>query len=126
MPFDSKYDDVFFVAIAPAAKAVGANARRVDREEFTGDIVSKIRALIGESAAVVIDLSEARPNVLYEAGYAHALGKPAVHICMSPLKELPFDVSHWNTLMYAAGQTHVLKQGLTKRLREVMKMRAAA
>ena len=29
--------------------------------------------------AVIVDLSEAKPNVLYEAGYAHALNKPCIH-----------------------------------------------
>ena len=66
-----------------------------NRVEFAGDIVDEIRRLIEASIAVIIDLSEAKPNVLYEAGYVHALGKPTVHICSTPMSGLPFDVRNW-------------------------------
>src|SRR5207247_7323719 len=81
MPFDRQYDDTFFVAMTHAARRVNAACKRVDRTDFTGDVVSEIRRLIETSIAVLVDLSEVKPNVLYEAGYAHALLKPSVHIC---------------------------------------------
>jgi hypothetical protein len=105
MPFSREYDDTFFVAMSYAADQVDAACTRVDQTEFAGDVVDEIRRLIKESVAVIVDLSEARPNVLYETGYSHALKKPAVHICSTPLAELPFDVRNWNTLEYARGQT---------------------
>jgi len=117
MPFEQQYDDVFLVAMSHAAKKVGAVCLRVDKADFTGDIVLEIQSLIRRSVAVISDLSESKPNVLYEAGYAHALNVPTVHISSTPLSELPFDVSHWNTLAYHAGQTHQLKDPLAKRLR---------
>ena len=80
MPFDLQYDDVFFVAMTHAARQVGSVCRRVDQEEFTGNIVAEIKRLIRTSEVVIVDLSEAKPNVLYEAGYTHALDKPVVHI----------------------------------------------
>lgn len=101
-----------------AAQQVGSVCRRVDQEDFTGDVVSEIERLIRTSEAVIVDLSETKPNVLYEAGYAHALdNKPVVHISSSPLSNLPFDVSHWNTLSYSAGRTYALRAPLTRRLR---------
>lgn len=120
MPFAADYDDVFFVAMAPAAKDLNATCIRIDKEEFVGDIPSRIRQDIQKSAAVIIDMSGANPNVLYEAGFAHALGKPAVHISSTPLKKLPFDVSHDNTLQYSTGQTYKLKDALFKRLKAVL------
>jgi len=69
---------------------------------------------------VIVDLSEAKPNVLYEAGYAHALRKPVVHICSTPLSELPFDVRNWNTIAYRRGQTALLREPLARRLKAVM------
>jgi hypothetical protein len=120
MPFDEQYDDVFFVAVVPAAKDLNATCIRVDQEEFVGDIPSRIRKDIRRSSAVIVDLSGARPNVLYEAGFAHALGKPAVHICSTPIGQLPFDVSHNNTLVYSQGQTYRLKDKLLRRLEAVL------
>ena len=119
MPFDRKYDDTFFVAMVPAAEEIGAACNRVDKSEFSGDIVDEIRNMIELCSAVIVDLSESKPNVLYEAGYAHALNKPVVHVCSSPLKDLPFDVRNWNTLPYELGQTSALKGKLKKRLSKI-------
>jgi len=120
MPFSSEYDDTYFIAMSHAAEQVGAECKRVDLKEFSGDIVTEIKRLISASVAVIVDLSEAKPNVLYEAGFAHALHKPTVHICSTPLSELPFDVRNWNTLTYRRGQTALLREPLARRLKAVM------
>lgn len=120
MPFSRKYDDTYFVAMAYAAKEANASCKRIDNEEFTGDIVEELKRLIKQSIAVIADLSESKPNVLYEAGYAHALGKPTVHICSTPLPELPFDVRNWNTIEYQLGQTTALREPLARRLNALL------
>jgi len=120
MPFDREYDDTYFVAMSYAADRVRAACVRVDKEEFSGNIVEEIRHLIKASAAVIVDLSEGKANVLYEAGFADALGKPTVHICCSPTNELPFDVRGWNTVQYVRGQTIALREPLARRLGAVI------
>jgi len=125
MPFSREYDDVFFVSMAFAAESVGATCKRVDKEDFEGDIVEEIRRLIRESIAVIADLSEARPNVLYELGYAHALKKPTVPLCSTPLGELPFDVRNWNTIEYTKGGTHQLREQLKRRLKAAITRQSA-
>ena len=120
MPFSSEYDDTYFIAMSHAAQQVDAACKRVDRSEFSGDIVDEIKRLIASSVAVIVDLSEAKPNVLYEAGFAHALKKPTVHISSTPLSDLPFDVRNWNTLPYQRGQTIKLQEPLARRLKVVM------
>lgn len=120
MPFTGPYEDAFFVAITHAAEKVGAAAKRVDSDPYSGDVVERIKELIRSSAAVVADLSESRPNVLYEVGFAHALEKPTVAICSTPLSDLPFDVRNWNTLPYSVGRTHELRERLAERLRAVL------
>jgi hypothetical protein len=120
MPFAPQYEDVFFVAMSHAAEQVGAVCDRVDRREFQGNVVEEIHRMIRRSTAVIVDLSEAKPNVLYEAGYAHALKKPCVHICSTPLDKLPFDVAQWKTTVYHAGQTHKLQKELTQRLKAIL------
>jgi hypothetical protein len=116
MPFSSEYDDTYFVAMIPAAKEVNATCKRTDKEDFSGDIVSAIKTRIKQSIAVIADLSEANPNVLYEVGYAHALNKSIIHICCTPLDKLPFDVRNWSTISYERGRTHLLCKPLVTRL----------
>jgi hypothetical protein len=121
MPFDRKYDDTFFVAMTYAAEKIDAVCRRVDKEEFAGDIVEEIKRLICASIAVIVDLSESRENVLYEAGFAHALRRPTVHICSTDLALLPFDVRNWNTISYKLGGTVALRRSLAKRLASALR-----
>jgi hypothetical protein len=120
MPFAPQYEDVFFVAMRYAAAQIGAVCTRVDRREFQGSVVDEIQRLIRESIAVFVDLSEAKPNVLYETGYAHALKKPCIHICSTSLEKLPFDVLQWKTTKYNPGQTHKLGKELAQRLKDAL------
>jgi hypothetical protein len=120
MPFAPQYEDVFFVAMSYAAEQVGAVCDRVDRREFQGNVVEEIHRMIRKSVAVIVDLSESKPNVLYEAGYAHALKKPCVHICSTPVEKLPFDVAQWKTTLYQPGQTHKLQKELAQRLKAIV------
>lgn len=120
MPFAPQYEDVFFVAMRSAAEQAGAVCDRVDRREFQGSVVDEIHRLIRKAVAVFVDLSESKPNVLYEAGYAHALKKPCIHICSTPVEKLPFDVAQWKTTRYRPGQTHKLTVELARRLKAML------
>jgi hypothetical protein len=120
MPFAAEFDDVYFVAMLGAAAAVGAACRRLDHEEFVGEIGPRMTHAIRSVDAFIADISGANPNVMYELAYAHALNIPAVHISNTPPAELPFDVRAWNTIIYERGRTHLLRTALEKRLRAVL------
>jgi hypothetical protein len=120
MPFKPQYEDVYWFAMAAAAEAVGATCIRVDREDFDGDIPARIKEDIESSIAVIADLSESNPDVLYEIGYARQHGSPCVHICSTPLKDLPFNVRNVNTLSYGLGQIHALREPLAERLKAAL------
>lgn len=117
MPFSPEYDDVYLVAMTYAARKVDATCVRVDLEEFSGDVVEEIKKLIRGSIAVIADLSDGHPNVLYEVGFAHALEIPSVHVASTDLARLPFDVRNWNTIKYEKGRTTHLKRRLARRLK---------
>lgn len=121
MPFSSDYDDVYMVAMTSAAEAVNAVCERVDHQAYSGDVVERLKATIKKSSAVIVDFSESRPNVLYEAGYADALGIPTINICSTPLENLPFDVRNLRTLKYSKGQTHKLAGILSRELKSILK-----
>lgn len=120
MPFAGNYDDTFEVGIQGACLDLGYRAVRVDHQQFVGDIVSEIKMLIKKSAAVVGDLSESRPNVLYEIGFAHALKRKVVQICSTPTNNIPFDVRNDKTIQYEKGQTIKLKSKLVRELRAIL------
>jgi Holliday junction resolvase len=121
MPFSEEFDDVYFIAMSDAAVSVGATCIRIDKEYFQGDIGQKLKQDIKDSIAMVADISGANPNVLYEVGFSHGVGKPTIHICSTALEELPFSVKTWQTISYGKGQTYALKGKLAKALKEVLK-----
>ena len=120
MPFAGNYDDTFEVGIQGACLDLGYKAVRVDHQAFVGDIVAEIKMLIRKSAAVVGDLSESRPNVLYEIGFAHASRRKVVQICSTPMDNVPFDVRNNKTIQYEKGQTIKLKSKLIRELRAIL------
>ena len=104
MPFDGNYDDTFKLGILPAALACGVDAFRSDQKFFSGDIVAKIRSQIRKSIGVIADLSQSKPNVFYEIGYAHGRGRKIIQISSTKIKEVPFDRSHNQVHKYLLGQ----------------------
>jgi hypothetical protein len=119
MPFAAIYDDTFLVAMKPAALELGYECIRVDHEHFSGDVVKEIKGLIKQSVLVVADLSDSRPNVLFELGYAEASDIPFVQIS-TDRNSLPFDVRNNKTLGYSIGQTTRLKSRLVKEFQALL------
>jgi hypothetical protein len=120
MPFHPDFDDVFFVAIRTAVQQVGGTAVRVDRLMHGSDAVAATHEQLRTCAAVIADVSTNEPDVLYELGVAHGLGKPSVQICRGRYEELPFMVRNRETLLYEAGRTHALGQQLAIYLAAVL------
>jgi len=121
MPFHPDFDDVFFVAIRAAVRAVGGTAVRVDRLMHGGDAVTTTHEQLRGCSAVIADVSTNEPDVLYELGIAHGLGKPSVQICRTRYADLPFMVRNRETLLYEAGRTHALGQQLAVYLDSVLR-----
>jgi hypothetical protein len=84
------------------------------------DRIAVVLAMIRSSVAVVADLSESNPNVMYELGFAKGLPRPAVMICSTDLGDLPFNVRNLNVIPYTKGQTLKLVPKLAARLRKVL------
>ena len=120
MPFDPAFDDVYFVGIVAAAKALGGTAIRVDQVMHGADAVAETQRQIRRCDAVIADLSTSEPDVLYELGFAEAIGKPSVQICSTPYDELPFMVRNRDTLLYRPGRTHLLGQQLATYLSQLL------
>ena len=85
-PFTSVYQDVKSVL-----EADGYQCQRADDMWVHAHIMTDIIELICTSAVIVCDLSGKNPNVFYEAGIAHTLGKEVVLITQSP-EDVPFDL----------------------------------
>lgn len=115
MPFSAAFDDAYQLAIKPACESAGAYAERVDEQVFEGSILDRVYNQIAKADIVVADLTGHSPNVFYETGYAHALGKLTI-LLTSSADDIPFDLQHYPHIVYG-GKLGTLRAELEKRVR---------
>jgi SIR2-like domain len=99
MPFGNTFDAVYRTLIKPTASQFGLTPLRADEMSASGSIVEQIRAAIQQSRLCIADVSNRNPNVLYEIGIAHSLGKPTILVTQD-ISELPFDLRDLRTIAY--------------------------
>jgi hypothetical protein len=114
MPFDSAFDDIYKFGIKGAADDVGAYAERVDEQMYAGGILDRIFNQISKADAIVADMTGRNPNVFYEVGYAHALGK-VVLLLTQNADDIPFDLKHQPHIVYG-GKIETLRTALAPKL----------
>lgn len=115
MPFDPSFDDLYHLGIKPACEKAGAVAERVDEQIFQESILQRIYSQIAKADVVVADVTGMSPNVFYEVGYAHALGKSVVLLAGSE-DDIPFDLKHYTHFVYGGSILAVIPE-IEKRVR---------
>ena len=99
MPFDKAFDDVYKLGIKPACEGAGAYCQRVDEQIYDGIVVERIYNQVAKADIIVSDMTGRNPNVFYETGYAHALGKRAI-LLTKDVADIPFDLAHYHHIIY--------------------------
>ncbi|MDX2029351.1 MAG: hypothetical protein SF339_01685 [Blastocatellia bacterium] len=112
MPFAREFDAVY-VAIRAAAEAHGLHCRRADNIWENAAVMQDVVSLIDRSKIIVCDLTHQNPNVFYETGIAHALGREVILIAQHQ-RDIPFDLRHLRYLIYLDNDEG--RRGLTERL----------
>ena len=99
MTFDGRLQPVYLKVIRPVLGQYGYDCVRADEDSRMGIIVSQIREAINAASLILCDLTFHNPNVFYELGIAHALGKQPLLLSQNPA-DLPFDVRHLRVIPY--------------------------
>ena len=121
MPFDAAFDPVYS-AIEHACSAHSLRCLRADNVWDHAVIIQDIFNLLYRSAIVVVDFTGKYPNVMYETGIAHTLGREVVPIAQS-MDDVPFDLRHHRFLKYYPNGEGLadLKAALADRLKTLAK-----
>jgi len=115
MPIDEKFADIYKFGIKGAAEDVGAYAERLDEQIFVEGMLDRIFNQISKADLIVADMTGRNPNVFYEVGYAHALGKITL-LLTQDAADIPFDLKHRQHTVYG-GKIELLRKELADRLR---------
>lgn len=100
MPFLDDYDDVYRVITESSSKQ-GFNCIRTDQENKPGNLLQYIVKTIVESQLLIAVIDNRNPNVFYEMGIAHSLGKSVILVCQQKdSSKVPFDIQSNRVLFY--------------------------
>lgn len=98
MPFEAGFNPTY-EAIRVAVTNVGLRPRRADDIWENPAIIQDVVSLIDRSRVVICDCTGRNPNVFYEAGIAHTLGREVILLTQSA-DDIPFDLRHLRYVRY--------------------------
>lgn len=113
MPFAPEFDEIYEAVIFPTVtEKLGMKCARADQVFSGRSVMDDLWGYINRACVIIAELTGRNPNVLYELGLCHAIGKPVVMITQS-MGDVPFDVRHLRCVVYKntiAGSRELQKQ----------------
>jgi len=121
MPFAPEFDPVYQQIVVPTVKSLALSIKRGDDPFSKHEIMHDVWSMLNASQIVIADCTGRNPNVFYELGLAHTIGKPVIMLTQS-LDELPFDVKNRRAIEYdiAFHKIDKLKQQLSAAIRSIL------
>jgi hypothetical protein len=98
MPFASQFDKVYETLKSVSSK-FSLKCLRADDIWEHDVVIQDVVSLIHRSKIVICDCTNRNPNVFYEAGIAHTLGKDVILIAQNE-SDIPFDLRHIRYVTY--------------------------
>jgi hypothetical protein len=116
MPFGTAWSKNVKDAMDLACRQVsrlfaGFSWERADEMTEAGRITDQIVTAIERSDVLIADITATNPNVLFELGYADALGK-AVIVLNQEIGDTPFDIKDWRQIEYSVDDLPTLRSSL--------------
>ena len=123
MPYGGSHDHFYDHDIVPAVRSAGFHPHRIDRDDHAGRIFDLFASHLEDSRAVIVDATGLNFNVMYELGYANALGIRPLIISRDPadevaIRSLPFYLSE-NKLVAVMAPGEELKKRIQSFLHEL-------
>jgi hypothetical protein len=119
LPFQDAFFEVYETAVSPAATSIGL--RSIHAGEIFGnrEIVEDIWDSICSARLVIVDVTGRNPNVFYELGICHTLGKESIVITQNK-EDVPFDIRHRRFIEYGPDKLVKLKAALQRTMQAIL------
>ena len=100
-PFTNEGEELFSMC-QKILSGVDIFLQKTDNYVEKEDIMMNIVSLIVQSEIVVVNINGRNPNVYYELGIAHAIGKPTILLSKAKfdLKDIGFDIRQKRIIIY--------------------------
>lgn len=98
MPFDARYRPVY-ESLQALCGELGLRCTRADDIWDNDAVMEDVVSLIDRSQIVIADCTGRNPNVFYEIGIAHTLGRNVIMITQAEA-DVPFDLRHLRFVQY--------------------------
>jgi len=99
MPFRDDLKPVYEDHIKPTMESLGYSCFRADGIFSNKQILDDIIDAVQKAYIIISDLTDGNPNVFYETGYCHAIGKKVILITQDD--EVPFDLKSIRHIKYS-------------------------
>jgi hypothetical protein len=119
MPFTDEFLQVYEQAISVAAANAGLRCTHAGEIFDNREIVEDIWESICTAQVIIADVSHRNPNVFYELGICHTLGKEVIVITQSS-EDVPFDIRHRRYIDYSREALTTLKARLERTIKNVV------
>lgn len=120
MPFTEPYLEIFNKIIKPTVESNGFRCVKSDDISSLNPVIEDIGANINKASLIIADISENNPNVLYELGICHTIGKE-VMILTQDSDHIPFNFRHLRTYPYSneIASSEALKTNITSVIQNI-------
>jgi hypothetical protein len=120
MPFSAHLRRVYDGPIKKACRSLRLSVERADDIFSATEVVEDIWIAISNAGVLIADCTDRNPNVFYEVGIAHTLGKPVILISQRN-EDVPFDVRYLRYVPYSVSPAGLrkLETSLRRTLREI-------
>lgn len=121
MPFGEPFDTIYRDHIKKTVEGVGLTCLRADDVYGVSAVMEDIWEHVCKARVLIAELTGRNPNVFYELGMAHCLGKEVTLITQNP-DDVPFDLRHLRYIhyVYTPPGANQLVDVLDKTLRTVV------
>jgi len=99
MPFAAELKPVYDDHLLKVAGALNLTIARADDFFNANQVMSDVWGSVCAARVLIADCTGRNPNVFYELGLAHAVGKPVVLITQKA-EDVPFDLRHIRYIKY--------------------------
>lgn len=98
-PFSEPFNSIYNDHVIKVVSNEGFTIERADEIFGTQPIIEDIWEAINSASLIIADVTGKNPNVMYEVGMAHTVGKPVI-IITQDINDVPFDLKHYRCIIY--------------------------